>query len=96
MPKRRTFSPTPEQHAELTRIRDHDPRPYLRERAAALLKIAGGMSPHAVALSGLLKPREPDTVYIWLNDFIRDGRLKPRPPCRGPFSPEGRGPRTRS
>lgn len=90
MPKRRMFSPTPEQHAELTRVRDRDPRPYLRERAAALLKIAQGMSPHAVARRGLLKPRDPDTVYIWLDNYIRDGHLKPRPPCRGPFSPGGR------
>jgi hypothetical protein len=91
MAKRRTFYPTPEQETELIRTRDHDPRPYLRERAAALLKIAAGMSPHAVARTGLLKPREPDTVYTWLNDFIRDGRLHPRPACRGPFSPGGRG-----
>jgi len=27
---------------ELERVRDHDPEPYLREKAAALLKIAGG------------------------------------------------------
>ena len=90
MSKRRTFSPTPEQEAYLIEARDHERRPYLRERAAALLKIAAGMSPHAVALHGLLKPRDPDTVYKWLNDFIRDGRLKPRPPCRGPFSPRRR------
>jgi hypothetical protein len=93
MAKRRTFSPTSEQQAHLIKTRDHDPRPYLRERAAALLKIAAGMSPHAVALHGLLKRRDPDSVYRWLDDFIRDGRLTPRPPCRGPFSPRGSGAR---
>jgi hypothetical protein len=47
----------------LTWHRDHDPKPYVRERSAAMLKIADGQSPHAVALCGLLKPRDPDTVY---------------------------------
>ena len=89
MAKRRTLEPTPEEHAYLVRMRDHDKRPYLRERAAALLKIASGLSPHHVARHGLLKPRDPDTVYQWLDDFIREKRLIPRPACRGPFSPEG-------
>jgi hypothetical protein len=29
---------------ELEQARDHDPRPYVRERCAALLKIAGNWS----------------------------------------------------
>lgn len=89
MPKRRTLSLTPEQEADLVKMRDHDKRPYLRERAAALLKIAAGMTPHAVAMNGLLKRRDPDTVYKWLGDYIVTGRITPRPPCRGPFSPGG-------
>jgi len=89
MPNRRTLELTSEQEAELVRMRDRDKRPYLRERAAALLKIASGMSPHAVSCTGLLKPRDSDTVYKWLNDYIRHGRLLPRPPSRGPFSPGG-------
>ncbi|HEX6751431.1 MAG TPA: IS630 family transposase [Longimicrobium sp.] len=68
-------------------IRDHDKRPYLRERAAALLKIGSGMSAHHVARHGLLKPRDPDSVYQWLNDFIGTGRLKPRPHVAGLFPP---------
>lgn len=55
-----------EQRQELLHYRDHDPRSYVRERAAALLKIASGLSPHAVARTGLLKPRDPDTIYGWL------------------------------
>jgi hypothetical protein len=51
----------------------HDPRPYVRERCAALLKIADGQSPHAVARHGLLKPRDPDTVYEWLNWYEQLG-----------------------
>jgi hypothetical protein len=45
----------------------------MRERCAALLKIADGHSPHAVARSGLLKPRHPDTIYTWLNWYERLG-----------------------
>ena len=53
--------------------RDHDRRPQVRERCAALLKIADGQSAHAVARHGLLKPRDPDTVYSWLRVYETDG-----------------------
>jgi len=90
MAARRTLTLGAEERAELTFARDHDPRPYLRERAAALLKIADGQSPRLVARTGLLKPRAADTVYIWLNEYQQTRKLRPRPPCRGPFSPSGR------
>jgi hypothetical protein len=61
------------QRRELEQARDHDPRPYVRERCAALLKIADGASAHAVARGGLLKPRDPDTVYAWLAHYLTDG-----------------------
>ncbi len=64
---RRTLSLTEEQRQELLRLRDHDARPYVRERGAALLKIAVGDTAHRVAKRGLLKPRDPDTVYSWLD-----------------------------
>jgi hypothetical protein len=64
---RRILDRTPAQRAALVQTRDHDRRAYVRERAAALLKIADGASPHAVALHGLLKPRHPDTLYDWLD-----------------------------
>lgn len=51
---------------ELKYYRDHDARPYVRERCGALLKIAGGETPHAVATRGLRKPLDPDTIYGWL------------------------------
>lgn len=70
---RRALDLTEEQHQELFRLRDHDPRPYVRERAAALLKIAEGQSPHRVARSGLLKPRDPDTIYAWLDRYQAEG-----------------------
>jgi hypothetical protein len=73
MPLRRTLDLTDAQRQDLQYCRDHDPRPYVRERCAALLKIADGQSPHAVARRGLLKPRAPDTVYEWLNWYERLG-----------------------
>ncbi len=70
---RRALSLTKEQRQELLRLRDHDRRPYARERGAAILKIAEGQSPHRVAMHGLLKPRDPDTVYAWLDRFQAEG-----------------------
>ena len=69
----RRLSLTEEQRQELVRLRDHDSRPYVRERGAALLKIAEGQSPHRVAKSGLLKTRDPDTLYAWLDRYEADG-----------------------
>ncbi|MBK7217548.1 MAG: hypothetical protein IPH95_10955 [Candidatus Promineofilum sp.] len=45
----------------------------MREKAAALLKVAAGQSPHAVAKQGVLKTRDPDTVYRWLNRYLGGG-----------------------
>jgi hypothetical protein len=73
MPLRRTLELTASQRQELIEHRDHDPHPYVRERCAALLKIADGQSAHAVACHGLLKPRDPDTVYSWLNHYEQAG-----------------------
>ncbi len=83
----RTLELNSTQRKELEWVRDRDRRPYLRERAAALLKIAEGYSPCSVACFGLLKRRDPDTVYKWLNEYQKLGYLRPRPPCRTAFSP---------
>jgi Helix-turn-helix domain len=61
------------QRGDLMRLRDHAPKPYLRERAAALLKVAEGTAAAWVARGGLLRPREPMTVYDWLNRFEEKG-----------------------
>lgn len=50
------------QRQELVWLRDHHVKPYLRERASALLKIADGMPLSVVAAHGLLKPHHPATV----------------------------------
>jgi hypothetical protein len=73
MPKRRYLALTEAEKAELTDIRDHHEKPYLREKAAALLKVAAGVSPHQVALTGLLKPRSPDAIYRWLDRYEAAG-----------------------
>jgi hypothetical protein len=70
---RRALTLTEAQRQELLQLRDHDARPYVRERGAALLKIADGHSPHRVARQGLLKPRDPDTVYAWLGHYQAAG-----------------------
>ena len=69
MPQRRTLTLTDEQRRQLLDRRDHDPRPDIRERCAALLKVADGQSAYAVARYGLLRPSDPDTVYHWLAFF---------------------------
>lgn len=71
--KRRTVKLSVQQRQELIEHRNHDPRPDVRERCAAVLKVADGRSPHAVALEGLLRPRDPDTVYGWLDDYEQEG-----------------------
>src|SRR5207247_9308393 len=73
MSLRRTLDLTDEQRHKLEYHRDHDPRPWVRERCAALLKIAAGMTPHAVARHGLLTPRKPDTIYDGLNRYEQYG-----------------------
>ena len=84
MPKRRYFTPTEAQKKELETVRDSHEKPYLREKASALLKIAGEHSPHAVALHGLLKRRKPETVYEWLDRYESEG-------IKGLFVRKGRG-----
>ena len=73
MARLRTLSLTAAQRRELEEARDHAAQPQVRERAAALLKVADGQTPHAVARGGLLKPRDPDTVYGWLDIFEQAG-----------------------
>ena len=64
---------SPKERGRLSRFRDRHRLPYLRERVAALLKIAEGKSPHWVARHGLFKARDPDVVYTWLRRYMRSG-----------------------
>lgn len=73
MPKLRTIKLTGKEKRELKEVRKKHPKAYMRERAAAILKISNGKSPHYVALQGLLKKRDPDTVYEWLDRYEAAG-----------------------
>lgn len=73
MAPRRTLKLTNRQRQELTDHRDHHPAAYVRERCSALLKVADGQAAHAVARHGLLKPRDPDAVYAWLDFYDAEG-----------------------
>jgi Winged helix-turn helix len=92
---------SPEERAELTTLRDTAPLPYLRERAAALLKVADGERAAQVARTGLLRPRQPDTVYAWLHRYRAEGiaglSIRPGRGRKPAFSPSpaqrGGGPR---
>lgn len=68
-----SVSLTEQQRQQLEEARDHHHNPFVRERSAAILKIAEGKSPHWVATAGLLRPRDPDTVYRWLNAYLDEG-----------------------
>ena len=70
---RRTVRLKTREQRELEHYRDHDPRPYVRERCGAILKIAAGAPPHAVARQGLLQTRDPDTLYGWLAIYEEEG-----------------------
>jgi transposase len=61
------------QQITLEQMRDHHPKAYLRERAAALLKVAAGQSIEQVAATGLLRRREWETVASWVKRYERDG-----------------------
>ena len=69
----RRWALTVYERAELMRLRDTAAKAYLRERAAALLKVADGQSVAAVARTGLLRPRQPETVAAWVDRFQRHG-----------------------
>ncbi len=97
MPKRLILELSATQRAQLEAARDHDHLPYVRERAAAILKVAEGQSGRAVARYGLLRPHWPDTVYEWIKRFMAEGipglRVRPgrgRKPAFFPSLPRRR------
>ena len=91
MPKRRTIKLTSDEKTELKEVRNNHAKAYMRERAAAILKINRGKSPDDVARQGLLKRRDPDTVYDWLDRYEAEGveglQIKPGRGRKPAFSP---------
>ncbi len=73
MPKRIRVELSAQQRAELEAVRDRHPRAYLRERAAAVLKVADGATLTAVGEQGLLKRHEPETVHKWIKAYLTHG-----------------------
>lgn len=73
MPKRIRVSLSEAQVQELESLRHTAPKPYLRERAAAVLKVAKGETVTAVAEKGLLIRHEPETVHSWIKAYLKDG-----------------------
>lgn len=57
----------------LNEIVKRHPKPYIRERASAVLKVHQGLSAREVALSRLLQRRQPDTVRGWIHAYNEDG-----------------------
>lgn len=58
---------------ELESVRHQHPKPYMRERAAAVLKVARGASVTEVAEWGLLIRHEPETVRGWIDQYLHHG-----------------------
>lgn len=90
---------TATQRAELQAVRDHDRRPYLRERAAAVLKVADGHSATQVAQTGLLRPHPPVVVRGWARRYLAQGIAslvrRPQPGAGRPPGAKDTAPRKR-
>lgn len=84
MPKPLQITLSEAERTELEQLRDKASKAYLRERAAAILKIADGMSASQVAQYGLLKQRQYQTVCDWLGRYQAKG-------ISGLFMNQGRG-----
>ena len=95
MPKRIRVSLSEEQEDQLEQARDAHPKAFIRERAAAVLKVASGKSVSDVAEQGLLKRHEPETVHLWVKRYLQAGlsgwQVKAGRGRKARFSPAGVG-----
>jgi hypothetical protein len=64
---------TGKQRRELEQARSSHPKPYVRERATGILKVAAGQSVRQVALTGLLRRHDPETVVGWIARYLKVG-----------------------
>jgi hypothetical protein len=82
-----------EQKTELEEARRRHPKAYVRERAAAILKVAAGESIRQVALRGLLRRREPEIIKEWIDRYLAEGlpglKVRPGRGRKPVFSPSG-------
>lgn len=61
------------QEEELTDVLLHHPKPYMREKASAILKLNSGLTGLEIAFVGLLKKRRKNTVYNWVHRYLENG-----------------------
>ncbi len=73
MPRKITINLSESQRDELKKVRDSHPKPYMRERASAVLKVADGELMTNVAEHGLLKRHEPETIHRWIKSYQKQG-----------------------
>ncbi len=73
MPRTLQLNLSVEERAELVKVRDQHPQPHMREKAAALLKIADGQPGAQVARQGLYRPRDTDSIYRWVARYRAQG-----------------------
>ena len=73
MPKKLIPNLSEESFEQLTNLSKHSPKPYLRERASAILKLAAGQTVSQIASTGLLQKRYYETVSDWFHRFQSDG-----------------------
>jgi hypothetical protein len=69
----------------------HHAKPYVREKAKALLLVLRGLPAATVAVQYLVPAREPDTLYAWMDRFEQAGvaglLVQPGRGRKGAFSP---------
>ena len=62
-----------QQYAELVKTRDHAALPYLRQRAAAIIKVSEGESMTKVGKYGLLRKVRHETISQWIDRYEQEG-----------------------
>ncbi len=74
MSRRYRINLTDDQKTDLLKMRDHDTLPYIRVKAHGILQVAEGHLLQEIASVSLLKPRKPETVKLWCERFLHEGR----------------------
>lgn len=82
---------SPQRRRSLIQVRDHHAKPHMREKAAALLKLADGWTVKNIARFGLLRPRARNTVAAWVTRYktagLRGLAVQPGRGRKSAFSP---------
>lgn len=94
MPRPFQLALSAEEQAALVAARDHHAKPYVRERAAAILQVAAGHSLRSAAQYGGLKPHAPEVISGWITRFRQGGigglLVRPGRGRKPAFSPSAR------